>query len=258
MLKLNSFAPVAQRIEHTRPKREMRVRFPPGVHMFASRKFRKIFAIRFLGFTFIQIGLMSVFLTLEPVLIEEARYQYEKFFNVHHSLPQIVTSASSDSAGNFSEIDVSGNTIKPVSTDFGIVIEKINANAKVMVNVDPADEKSYSKALADGVAHAKGTSFPGEDGNIYLFSHSVDAPWNIVRYNAIFYLLGKLEKGDRVIIFYNGRRFDYIVFDKQVVPPSDTHFLTNVYDEQILTLQTCDPPGTLLNRLVVRARLAGV
>ncbi|MDO8570159.1 MAG: sortase [Candidatus Daviesbacteria bacterium] len=236
--------------------------------MYKITKYRKIFVVRFLAFFFIQIGLVTLLLILEPVVNEEAKYQLNQLFGVKHTLPQVITSNNNDASlasqtspgkakSGFGDLEASGDIIVPKDTDFGIVIEKLNANAKVVPNVDPTNERDYSQALGKGVAHAKGTVFPGQKGNIYLFSHSVDAPWNIVRFNAIFYLLGKLEKGDRIIMFYQGRRYDYIVFDKAIVSPSDTHFLTDSYDESVLTLQTCDPPGTLLNRLVVRARLVG-
>lgn len=229
-------------------------------------RYRKIFLIRFFGFFLIQVGLITLVLIIEPVLSEELKYRFDNFSGTRHVLPQVVTSASGgtslhqDSAGqdSFGDLEnTGGEIITPVDTNFGIVIEKINANAKVVPNVDPGDERDYSQALAKGVAHAKGTVFPGQKGNIYLFSHSVDAPWNIVRYNAIFYLLSKLETGDRVIMFYLGKRYDYIVFDKVIAKPDDTHYLTDSYEESILTLQTCDPPGTLLNRLIVRAKLVG-
>ena len=58
-------------------------------------------------------------------------------------------------------------------------------------------------------------------------------------------------------MFYKGRRFDYIVFDKVVVNSNETTYLTNKYDKSVLTLQTCDPPGTTFRRLLVRAKLAG-
>ena len=233
-------------------------------------RYKKIFMVRFLAFFFIQIGLITLLLIFEPVINEEGKYQMNKLFGVKHTLPQVITSkpdrndvnlasqTSSDEAkSGFGDLKSEENIIVPKDTDFGVVIEKINANAKVIANVDPSDEKDYARALSKGVAHAKGTTFPGQKGNIYLFSHSVDAPWNIVRFNAVFYLLGKLDKGDRIIMFYQGRRYDYIVFDKAIVSPKDTHFLTNSYDDSVLTLQTCDPPGTLLNRLVVRAKLTG-
>ena len=105
------------------------------------------------------------------------------------------------------------------------------------------------------MAESLGSTPPGQPGNLYLFSHSTDAPWNIIRYNAIFYLLKELEVGDRVIIFYRNIRYDYIVFDKNIALPGDISYLTNRYENPVLTLQTCDPPGTLLNRLIIRAKL---
>ena len=231
-----------------------------------TANFKKTFAIRFFGYLGILAGMITLMLGVEPVIGEELRYRSERAFGVKHVVPNVISSAGAvdqpleedPGSGRFGSI-LSGapNTITPVSTDFGIVIEKINANAKVIEDVDPSSETAYMTALADGVAHAQGTNYPGQAGNVYLFSHSVDAPWNVVRYNAIFYLLSKLESGDRVIVYYKGRRHDYYVFDKVVVPPSDTQYLTTQTTESLLTLQTCDPPGTTLNRLIVRAKLIG-
>ncbi len=240
-----------------------------------SSHYRKILLIRFAGYFLIQAGLIVLVLILEPVFLEESKFRIGEILGKHHVLPDIVTSVESEPPAiqtlqsrskdnnqsnngptGFGDFTFGGSDIiVPVSTEFGIVIEKINANARVIANVDPGNEKSYVEALSKGVAHAKGTAFPGQKGNIYLFSHSTDAPWNIVRYNAIFYLLGKLELGDRVVMFYQGRRFDYIVFDKTIAKSTDVEFLTKTYPDSVLTLQTCDPPGTLLNRLIVRAKL---
>ena len=156
---------------------------------------------------------------------------------------------------SFGDVKVQENSIIPLSTEYGIVIEKINANAKIIANVNPANEKQYVQALQYGVAEALGSTAPGQRGNLYLFSHSTDAPWNIIRFNAIFYLLKELQAGDKVIIFYANKRYDCIVFDKAITRPDDISYLTNRYDQPVLTLQTCDPPGTLLNRLIVRAKL---
>lgn len=233
--------------------------------MLGSPKFKKVFLVRFLGYFLIQVGLVTVLLVIEPAITEELRYALNQLLGKSYNLPKIVTSAGeveytdeTPAGGNSSFGSLSfgaAENIVPVSTKFGIVIEKINANAQVIANVDPGNEGEYIQALTEGVAHAKGTAFPGDKGNIYLFSHSTDAPWNIVRYNAIFYLLGKLEVGDRIVMFYQGRRYDYIIFDKAIARPDETQYLTNSYDESVLTLQTCDPPGTILNRLIVRARL---
>ena len=59
-----------------------------------------------------------------------------------------------------------------VDKDFGLYIPKIKANARVIANVDPYIEDEYINALRHGVAHASGTSFPNQSGNVFLFAHS--------------------------------------------------------------------------------------
>ncbi len=204
---------------------------------------------------------------LGPLVQAEVKYRTDRILGVKRTVPKMITSGefTSGESGptpevsggpvSFSNVETSENAIIPVSTEYGIVIEKINANAKVMPAVNPGNEKEYTAALREGVAEALGSTPPGQPGNLYLFSHSTDAPWNIVRFNAIFYLLKELETGNPVIIFYKNKRYDYVVFDKSIVSPADVSYLSNRYDFPVLTLQTCDPPGTLLNRLVVRAKL---
>lgn len=212
-----------------------------------SKRYRLILFVRFFGYLLFFVGLFSIFFLLGPLIRAEIKYRTDRILGVKRSV------SNSGTLGDLK--NPQENEIIPVSTDFGLVIEKINANAKVVANVNAADEKSYVAALHAGVAQALGSTPPGVPGNLYLFSHSTDAPWNIIRFNAIFYLLRELEAGDRVIVFYQNKRFDYIVFDKIIVSPTDVSYLTNRYNFPVLTLQTCDPPGTLLNRLIVRARL---
>jgi len=141
----------------------------------------------------------------------------------------------------------------PQDPQFSIVIPKIGANAKVLPNIDAANEKIYLSALNHGVAHTLGTAFPGEGGHIFLFAHSTDYFWNVGSYNAIFYLLNKLEVKDEVNIFYQGQRYIYRVVGKKVVNPSQVEYLTSKVNKEFLTLQTCWPPGTTLKRLLVFA-----
>lgn len=144
--------------------------------------------------------------------------------------------------------------LSPKDTQFGIVVPKIKANSKVIVNVDPGNKTEYMAALRTGVAHAKGTDFPGGKDNIYLFAHSTDFDFNVFSFNAIFYLLHNLEAGDEVTLYYLGRRYNYYVYDKKIVYGSDVEYLTKKYGESVLTLQTCWPPGTTLQRLLVFAK----
>ncbi|MDP3998845.1 MAG: sortase [bacterium] len=138
--------------------------------------------------------------------------------------------------------------------EFSIVIPKISAEAKVFPNVSPADQNEYLPVLKKGVAHAKGTAFPGQKGNIYLFAHSTDSPINIARYNAVFYGLKDLEKDDQIVIFFEGRLHLYRVTEKKIVPASDVSYFEPQDKEEVLILQTCWPPGTTLDRLLVFAK----
>src|SRR5260221_3660746 len=142
-----------------------------------------------------------------------------------------------------------------VSSYFSVVIPKINAKANIIANVDSGNEVEYDKALSIGVAHAKGTYFPGQGKNIFLFAHSTNAPWNVSRFNAVFYLLDKLTKKDQILIYFADKRYIYEVTETKIVEGTDTSALSRQSSEELLILQTCSPPGTSWKRLLVFAKL---
>jgi len=168
------------------------------------------------------------------------------------------TVAPSTGVDNFASI-LTGpkeQILVPKDTDFSILIPKIGASAKVFANADPSNEKEFLPLLQQGVAHAKGTVFPGLSGNIYLFAHSTDSFWNVGRYNAIFYLIKDLKEGDEVVIFFQNKRHDYVVTGSQIVGPEDVSHIVDAQKtgQEQLILQTCWPPGTTFQRLLVFAR----
>ncbi len=143
----------------------------------------------------------------------------------------------------------------PKDTNFDILIPKIGANAKVFPNVDPSNPNEFLPILQKGVAHAKGTVFPGMPGNIYLFAHSTDNFWDVGRYNAVFYLLKNLSPGDNITIFFEGVRHNYVVTGSKIVDPSDVSYIVKSQTgREQLILQTCWPPGTTWKRLLVFAK----
>ena len=153
-------------------------------------------------------------------------------------------------------------TLSPTSTkkeivaidpNFSIVIPKININTKVVKNVDPFDSKKYQLALTQGVAHAEGSALPGFPGNIFIFAHSASNWYQANQYNAIFYLINKLDPSDQIDLYYQGSKYSYKVTDKKVVSSSEVNYLSNQLNTNSLTLMTCWPPGTTLKRLVVIA-----
>lgn len=146
-------------------------------------------------------------------------------------------------------------TLPPVPDPaFSLVIPRINAQAKVISNVDPGRLEVYQEALKEGVAHAAGTDFPGSGKTVYLFAHSTNSQWNTVRYNAIFFLLNDLEPGDEAWVVYNHKLYPYSVTEKKVVSGNEVSYLTEYREGETLILQTCWPPGTILKRLLVFAK----
>jgi len=206
---------------------------------------------RTVGAGLISFALLSIMFSFGPILKEELDYDLGK-------KGIEVEVAKTDFSPQIAEAERIVAVQKEalsygVSSYFSIVIPKISAVSNVIANVDASNGGEYLEALKKGVAHAKGTYFPGQDGNIFLFSHSTDSPLNFARYNAIFYLLKKLEKEDRIIVYFADKRYDYKVVDKVTTDVSDTTWLSPRAGEERLILMTCDPPGTTWNRLLVIA-----
>lgn len=133
-----------------------------------------------------------------------------------------------------------------------LTIPKIHALAPIILNVDSQDPKNYLSALKRGVAHAQGTALPGTPGNVFLFAHSSDYPWNIGRYNTVFFRLNELEAGDEIRINTDNQRYVYQVVEKKIVSPYQSEDLSSQEDR--LVIQTCYPPGTAWRRLLIFAK----
>lgn len=137
--------------------------------------------------------------------------------------------------------------------EFGIEIPKLFLSEPVIANVDPTNETEYNQALTLGIAQAAGTNLPGRGGLGYYFAHSSNVSLRSSARNAIFYLLGKLEPGDVVMLWHEGARHDYQVVESRIVAADDLSFLSNPHDQERIVLQTCWPVGTSLKRLLVFA-----
>jgi sortase A len=190
-----------------------------------------------------------LFFTFAPVIKEEIKY------TTNNITQQVVKSRESD----FGDIMYSDRSEQfnpePPNTQFSIVIPKIQAKAPLIANTNPFSEEEFLPVLRRGVAHAEGTVLPGNMGNTYIFAHSTDAFYNVGRYNAVFYLIGKLKKDDEVYVYYNDEKYIYKVYDSKVVPAESVEYLNKIGPGNTLTLQTCYPPGTTLKRLVVLGEL---
>lgn len=199
-----------------------------------------------IGIAFLTGSLILFLLIYFPVIIQEIKFAINPGTN-----NTLVLSIKDSSAISVIKKDI----VHPVDENYSIVIPKINANSKVIKNVNPFDEKEYQQQLTKGVAHAQNTALPGQPGNVFIFAHSAANWYQANRYNAVFYLLTKLQKKDDVYIFYKNNKFKYIVTDKKLTDSSALKYLHQDMTQKKLTLMTCWPPGTTLKRLIVTAEL---
>ncbi len=188
----------------------------------------------FTGFISIVFGIVIFVAVFYPVIKVELNYQLEK------------------SQGKLAI----KREINPQDSQFGIVIPKIGANAKIIANVDPYNAKKYQAALTQGIAHAQSTVFPGEAGNVFLFSHSSVNFYEAQRYNSIFYLLDKMVVGDEIDLYFSDEKFKYLVTDKKTVGAGEVKYLSGDGSKKTVTLMTCWPPGTTFKRLLVIGELS--
>ncbi len=235
----------------------------------------KFIVLRSLGNFLVLFSLYGVGATFGPALTEQIKYAVIQMRGIEFTVQADNTSVSQpsftqsssestpqvpqDSIGRdlgFADVLAGSKeqVLMPKDPLFSILIPKIGASSKVYPNIDPENRDEFLPVLQHGVAHAKGSVFPGYPGNTYLFAHSADNWWDVGRYNAVFYTLNNLSDNDEIVIFFENRRYDYVIKQKIVADPNDVTYLTNKHEgPHKLILQTCWPPGTTWKRLYIVA-----
>lgn len=156
---------------------------------------------------------------------------------------------------NPANIIVDPTTEAPVSPDPKLIIPKINVDVPIVFNTT-SDQASQMKAMEDGVAWfgiPGANSKPGQVGNTVLSGHSSNDIVDRGAYKFIFARLEQIVEGDTIYINYEGKRYTYVVKKREVVKPTEVSKLVYPTDKPVLTLITCTPLGTALNRLLVTA-----
>lgn len=156
-----------------------------------------------------------------------------------------------------------------IEKDFWIIIPKIGVSAPVRENVDGAVAWAVAPRVLKGVGHYRrgplggvmvdGDLPGGRAGNIFLFGHSQilgrDPRKN---YSGVFNDLEELKKGDKIDVYYQGKKYTYQVKSRQVVDKTDLRWVTDDGDDiETLTLMSCWPLGLDWKRYVVQADRIG-
>jgi LPXTG-site transpeptidase (sortase) family protein len=225
-------------------------------------------ALHSLGNFLVLFSLYGVFATFGPFVSEQAKlallqvrgvqYKVAQSANTQNTSnpPETPKPSNSSDTRTFADILAANKEqiLVPPDPSFSILIPKIGASSRVFPNVDPENKDAYLSVLKNGVAHAKGSVFPGLPGNTYLFAHSADNWWDVGHYNAVFYTLNNLSENDEIVVFFENQRYNYKVTQKVISSPENTTYLTSQQDgPHRLVLQTCWPPGTTWQRLYILA-----
>lgn len=143
-----------------------------------------------------------------------------------------------------------GNSVGP---DPKIIIPKIGVEAPVVYDEPRVDEQSYQAALERGVVRLGNTANPGTNGNVVIGGHSSNNVFNPGNYKYVFVNLKQLQVDDIFYLHYDGTRYTYkVTVANKIIAPNETSVLNQTATPTV-TLFTCDPPGTNINRLIVQA-----
>lgn len=183
------------------------------------------------------------------VVIVFAFLQYNRvlFANVHAYI----------SPGNVDSANVIIDPMSELSVgdEPKLIIPKINVDVPADFTAAP-DHNSQMAAMENGIAWfgiPGANSKPGQVGNTVLSGHSSNDIIDQGNYKFVFARLDALQKGDNIYINYEGKRYVYSVTQKETVKPTQVDKLIYPTDKPVLTLITCTPLGTSLNRLLVTA-----
>lgn len=121
-----------------------------------------------------------------------------------------------------------------------LVIPKLYLSARI-------NEGQTLAALRNGVWHRPGTGSPDSGGNTVIAGHRFTYSGQ-----AVFYNLDKLAVGDRAVVFWRGREYDYQISEIKTVGPLASEIEAPT-QQPVLTLYTCTPLWSAKNRLIIVA-----
>lgn len=188
-------------------------------------------------------ALTSKILTSDPSIIYSREYKPQEL---------IASIQESDLKWSFDLAPYENRIIIP---RIGENIPLVNVTIDRGANFETMHEV-FMEELKKWVVRYPWTAEPGQEWNVFIFWHSSNYPWVKSQYNSVFALLDKLEIGDEIIIYYFQKKYVYTVKEQTIVKPGDVKTLeSRDHSKKELSLMTCWPVGTTLERIIVFAEL---
>ncbi|MCK4355064.1 sortase [Candidatus Parcubacteria bacterium] len=136
-----------------------------------------------------------------------------------------------------------------------IKIPKIGISAPI-VFTNSSNNQVLHKLLDKGVVYYPESVLFGENGQTIVLGHSAPANWPKIKYDWVFSRLNELNKGDKIIIYYDNQKYVYSVSRKIFLDKGEEipeNHLTN--NRNILISISCWPPGKDYKRIAVESVL---
>ena len=138
-----------------------------------------------------------------------------------------------------------------------VIIPKIGKNIPLLDvknrNIEWQNELNdiFMKELEKWIIRYPGSALPGEEWVSFIFGHSSNLPWMKWDYNNIFATLDQVQFWDEVIVYYGQEKYTYKIREKKVIKPGDVSVLKRNNDKSEISIMTCWPIWTTINRLIV-------
>jgi sortase A len=112
----------------------------------------------------------------------------------------------------------------------------------------PIVEGIRKQDLKIAPGHIPGTAVPGQVGNAVIAGH------RSYSYGRMFNRLEELKLGDTIKVNVAKKNYEYTIYEKKMVDPSDISVLNYNKTDTILTLITCNADGK--RRLILQAKIS--
>lgn len=133
-----------------------------------------------------------------------------------------------------------------------IEIPKIGIKAPLVI--PDGKDPTLKNELNQGVAYYPESALPGEKGQTIILGHSAPPDWPKIKYDWVFNDLNKLEPGDEIFVYFNGKKNTYKVSKNYIINRGEE--LAKNTGKNTLVLMSCWPPGKDFKRMAVEAELS--
>lgn len=129
-------------------------------------------------------------------------------------------------------------------------IPLIDVEQRTVQNVKELEDV-FMKELVNWIVRYPWSAKPGQEWNTFIFWHSSNFPWLEWKYNDVFALLDNVVFWDEIIVYFDQKKYTYKISEKKIIKPGDTSVLKRETWKKEISLMTCWPVWTTLNRMIV-------